>query len=741
MTATKVSPPSKLKTTLRRVGNWLARLVEPSVKVTEPGTRRQVQLLSSFVLAIVVLLFLSILSTIPTAGVDRSITTLVVISIVLLAAYFISRTVYYQWATILVVVIFSLAAFTTAINDPSRASSAIYSYLPIAFLIAGSLLPIGLATFIVIADTTAIFLLPLVITGFSVREAGTDGGIMMTLGALILIFSVVRNLSERDRLAVLAATNQELKELQGSLEERVEERTAQLRASAEVGRVAASILDTEQLLQQTVNLITERFGFYYAAIFTPDPAGQYAVLRAGTGEAGRLMKERHHRLEIGGASMVGAAIKTHEPKIARQVGADVIRFANPLLAETQSEVALPLVVGSRVLGALDVQAIQPDAFDENTATVLQSMANQIAVALSNSALFEQSQIAFQQAQRLFEARAAIAEADNLQAMLEVLLTQAVPEADRGIIVLYGPKTPSGSWVYLEIGASWARYADDPAVIAGTRYTPKQLPFIDNITLPRPLVIADAAQPGIDADTRGVVETLNVKAAIGVGLVAGTVPLGVIFIAYREPRPTARADVQPLQALSGQIGSALYSQRLAQETQDTLKQLDQLNRRLTGEAWTQYARTTSGSIRQTDAAPDLTLDEASRSNVTYLNAPITLRNAVIGNLRLEDPDRVWAPEDQVLLETIADELSIAVENTRLLEETERRAQRERLVAEVSSRMFASNDLESIIQIAGQELGRVLRVDRAEIKIDPNLTAAPLAEPAPSGGNGLSAARPA
>jgi len=200
-------------------------------------------------------------------------------------------------------------------------------------------------------------------------------------------------------------------------------------------------------------------------------------------------------------------------------------------------------------------------------------------------------------------------------------------------------------------------------------------------------------------------------------------------------------VQPLQALSGQIGSALYSQRLAQETQDTLKQLDQLNRRLTGEAWTQYARTTSGSIRQTDAAPDLTLDEASRSNVTYLNAPITLRNAVIGNLRLEDPDRVWAPEDQVLLETIADELSIAVENTRLLEETERRAQRERLVAEVSSRMFASNDLESIIQIAGQELGRVLRVDRAEIKIDPNLAAAPQAESAPSGGNGLSAARPA
>jgi len=715
MTAPETANPSKPKTILRRAGNWLARLVEPAAKVTEPGTRRQVQLLSSFVLAIVVLLFLSILSTIPTAVVDRSITTLVVISIVLLAAYFISRTVYYQWATILVVVVFSLAAFATAINDPSRASAAIYSYLPIAFLIAGFLLPIGLATLIVIVDTTAIFLLPMFVSGYTFRASGTDGGIMMTLGALILIFSVVRNLSERDRLAVLTRANQALQELQGSLEERVEERTAQLRASAEVGRVAASILDTEQLLQQTVNLITERFGFYYAAIFTPDPAGQYALLRAGTGEAGRLMKERQHRLEIGGASMVGTAIKTRESKIIRQIGAGVIRFANPLLSETQSEVALPLMVGRRVLGALDVQAIHPDAFDENTVTVLQSMADQIAVALSNSALFEQSQIAFQQAQRLFEARGAIAEAGNPQAMLEVLLTQATPESDRGFIVLYGPKTPSGSWAYLEIGASWARYADDPAVVAGTRYTPNQLPFINTITITRPLVITDAAQPDIDADTRGVIETLKLKAAVGVGLVAGTVPLGVLFIAYREPRPMAQADVQPLQTLAGQIGSSLYNQRLARETQTALTQLDELNRRLTGETWRQYTRTTTNVLRQIEIAPGLTLDETGGSTLTHITAPVTLRNAVIGNLRLEDPDRVWTPEDQALLETIADELSIAVENTRLIEETEKRAQREAQLNLITQKIRQATNVEGILSTAAAELGQAFSATHAHAQV--------------------------
>ncbi len=571
------------------------------------------------------------------------------------------------------------------------------------------------------------------------QDVATVGGILITLGVLILIFSAVRNLTERDRLAVLAKTNQELQTLQGTLEERVEERTAQLRASAEVGRAAVSILDSAQLLQQTVNLIVERFGFYYAAIFTPDPAGQYAILRAGTGEAGRLMRERHHRLEIGGASMVGAAIKTREPKIARQVSAGVIRFANPLLSETQSEVALPLVVGNRVLGALDVQSILADAFDENTVTVLQGMADQIAVALSNSAQFEQSQITFQQAQRLFAARAAIAEADNAQAMLQVVLTQAVPEADRGIIVLYGPKTPAGTWTYLEIAASWTRYADDPAVVAGTRYAPEQLPFIDDITFTRPLVIADATRPDIEANIRGVIETLNVKAAVGVGLVAGTVPLGALFIAYREPRPTTPADVQPLQTLAGQIGSALYSQRLAQETQAALKQLDEVNRRLTGEAWRQYTRTTTTALRQLDMAPGFASDEATRSAYAHLTAPITLRNEVIGNLRLDDPDRVWTPDDQALLETVASELSIAVENARLIEETERRAERERLVADISSRMFASNDLETIVQIAGDELGRILRVDRAAIKLDSGLVAAPQSELTPSGGNAQASRR--
>jgi methyl-accepting chemotaxis protein len=181
----------------------------------------------------------------------------------------------------------------------------------------------------------------------------------------------------------------QLRGLIGTLEERVALRTDQLRASAEVGRAAAAILDQDRLLHEIVTLITERFGYYYAAVFTLDEAGRYAVLREGTGEAGQILKGRGHQLEVGGQSMVGSVTAQRKARIALDVGTEAVRFANPLLPDTRSEIALPLTVGERVLGALDVQSTQAAAFEEASAVVLQSMADQIAIALNNAEQFDQ----------------------------------------------------------------------------------------------------------------------------------------------------------------------------------------------------------------------------------------------------------------------------------------------------------------------------------------------------------------
>jgi GAF domain-containing protein len=182
-----------------------------------------------------------------------------------------------------------------------------------------------------------------------------------------------------------------LEQFQRSLEEQVAERTAQLEATNEVGRVASSILDPQELISKVVNLITDRFGYYYTAVFLIEETGTWAELADATGTAGKTLKERQHRLAIGANSMVGSAITSREARIALDVGEESIRFDNPLLPETRSEIALPLIVGGHVIGALDVQSKAASAFSSRDVEVLQNMANQVAVAIENARLFQASQ--------------------------------------------------------------------------------------------------------------------------------------------------------------------------------------------------------------------------------------------------------------------------------------------------------------------------------------------------------------
>ncbi len=191
-----------------------------------------------------------------------------------------------------------------------------------------------------------------------------------------------------------------LQDFQENLEKQVQERTALLKASYEVGQVISSILNPEELLQRVASLIGERFGFYYVAVFLLDESGRWAELREATGEAGRVLKASGHRLEVGGKSMVGTAISTRQARVALDVGAEAVRFDNPLLPYTRSEMALPLMVGERVLGALDVQSTKQAAFGAQEIETLQSMANQVAIAIENARLFESAQKSLEETQAI-----------------------------------------------------------------------------------------------------------------------------------------------------------------------------------------------------------------------------------------------------------------------------------------------------------------------------------------------------
>jgi len=202
----------------------------------------------------------------------------------------------------------------------------------------------------------------------------------------------------------------QLRNLIGSLEQRVADRTAeleessrnverrasQLEAIADVANSVASLQDVNVLLPHITQTISERFGFYHTGIFLLSEDKEYAVLRAANSEGGQKMLVRKHQLRIGQEGVVGYSIAQKRAHIALDVGTDAVFFNNPDLPATRSELALPLLIGSDVIGALDVQSEQPNAFSNEDIEVLTTLANQVTVAIENARLFQQSQNALQE---------------------------------------------------------------------------------------------------------------------------------------------------------------------------------------------------------------------------------------------------------------------------------------------------------------------------------------------------------
>jgi GAF domain-containing protein/HAMP domain-containing protein len=325
-----------------------------------------------------------------------------------------------------------------------------------------------------------------------------------------------------------------LEALQNTLEQQVVERTKLLEASIEVGRVASSSLDPDELLARVINLFTDRFGYYFAALYVLDPSEKWAEIREATGEIGKLLKQNRQRHEVSGRSMVGNAIRERSPKIAQIALEERNRYQNPLLPYTRSEIALPLLAGDRVLGALDVQSTKESDFGPDVIRTMQSMAGHVAIALENARLYQEAQ-------------------QNIREM-------------RAIQQQY-------------LLAGWSRISN------------------------------------------------------------------------------------PAEELEYSVG-----------------------------------------------------DEAD-AGAKQIEIPISLRDQILGQIRLENPE-AWTPEQENLVNAVAAQAAVALENARLVSESRQAALRERMIAEINSKIWSSATIDGILQTAAKELGRRLDASRAtiELKID-------------------------
>ncbi len=212
----------------------------------------------------------------------------------------------------------------------------------------------------------------------------------------------------------------QLQESQSHLEARVQARTRDMQLAAQVSEQVSTILDPNELLPLVVELTKSSFDLYHAHIYLVDNTGDYLQLSAGAGEAGRVMKERGHSIPSGAPrSLVARAARENKPIIVANTMEDPGFLPNPLLPRTRSEAALPLTVGSRVLGVLDVQADQVGRFDEDLLPVLTTLAGQIAVAIENARLFSTVEESSRFEQALATITQSIQRATNMDEVLQL----------------------------------------------------------------------------------------------------------------------------------------------------------------------------------------------------------------------------------------------------------------------------------------------------------------------------------
>ncbi len=358
-------------------------------------------------------------------------------------------------------------------------------------------------------------------------------------------------------------------------------RAAQLRVAAEVTNAATSILSLDDLLPVVVELIRERFDLYYVGLFLADETNQWAVLRAGTGEAGRKMLAAKHRLGIDGASMIGWCIARAQPRIALDVGEDAVRFNNPLLPHTRTEAALPLVSRGHAIGALTIQSTQLGAFTPEDVTALQTMVGQVATAIENARLFEQTQTSLTEMDNLYRAGAELNIARSYDDVLAALCNHTrLGAGASGISILYfnQPWTIDNRPTEAEVLAQMS-----DGKLAAPQPDARRFHLMDGlerVLQPNmPTLIANTAtDPRLSDQLRDFYRNnLGVEGLVFLPLVVGGQWIGYVNALYPQSNHLPETEMRRLTLLTAQAAVAVQNIHSIEQTRSALAQTQRLAR--------------------------------------------------------------------------------------------------------------------------------------------------------------------
>ena len=554
--------------------------------------------------------------------------------------------------------------------------------------------------------------------------------------------------------------------------EETSRRAAQLATAAEVSSAASSILSLDELLPQTAELIRQRFDLYYVGIFLLDETGRWAVLRAGTGEAGRQMLAAGHKLEVGGKSMIGWCTANARARIALDVGAEAIRFDNPLLPNTRSEMALPLVSRGRVIGAMTIQSDRPTAFTEEDITALQTMSDQLATAIENARLFAETSQTLTETRELFEASRAIGAATT-PAEVARALVQYVARTGLDLARVLMVDTPEEP-THVVMGEHWA-VDGRPVHPYGTRLHLADFGLRQFIQPTEAFTVEDIyADPRVDAQARTVLEVLRLRSFALVPISIGQRMLGALLVGRDTPYAFPEKLVRNLWTLCGQAAIAMENLRLLEETRRRARELEAINeigrtissvldpqalvrqvvditksrfgyhfvgilltedRHLVFEdgstVGTSAMRLPPRGITLDIDRPGIATDAARTGQPVLVNdvlsdpryitvpelsatraelaVPIEVKGRVVGVLDVQsDRPNAFTQSDVLLMTSLASQAGVALENARLFAETEAEARRRALISEVLQVAATTLEPRDLLSRAAAAISRQLEM---------------------------------
>jgi GAF domain-containing protein len=560
------------------------------------------------------------------------------------------------------------------------------------------------------------------------------GGAVFGLLAMVIVIAV--GSFQRGLEDVIRREQRQVGKLQreqASLERDVSEHSESLarqahhlQTTAEIARLVTSTIDLTAMMGRAVEAVRDRFGFYHVSIFTLDESGTWAVLAASTGEPGRLLLARHHRLGVGSASIVGWVTANRAPRAASDVDQDPFHFKNPILPDTRSEMAVPMIVGEELIGALDVQSTEVGAFGVADQWALEAVASELAVGIQSARTIQQLSERLERTQRAIHA-----------------------QTER-------------SWSQVAGSSASTAYQLDQS---GVVYSGQVSGFPTN------RLAARSARTSASPDGREVAVPVQVRGEV------------VATIAARRPAdsdPWTAADVTLLEAVAGQASLALENARQYAEEQRRAAELEVINR--VSQAVSQLLsldslyRVVHAQIAQilgeVDMAialyhpqeekisfpyvsegnellkrKDIPLGEGLTSVViqsqqplmeeedtqaravqlgvrlesspakSWLSVPMLVGDAIIGVLSVYDSenDHRFSDDDLALLATVSSQVATAFQNARLLDQTQRSARRERLIHEITSKVRQATSIPTILETTARELTRALNADQTTIRL--------------------------